>query len=116
LKEDGWIVDTSCVPNIAYKGPRYNPDKIHPVLSEMELGLIVLWLGEVTKISWLLKNTRLKKRDKREALDKIKTVNESLYSTLLQMSNYNTVSKLLGSMRIEYEKIDEASVDRSQTD
>lgn len=36
LKKQGYIIDTCCYPNIAYKGPRFDPSKWFEVLTEKE--------------------------------------------------------------------------------
>ena len=36
LQNQGYIIDTCCYPNIAYKGPRFNPSEWFEVLTEKE--------------------------------------------------------------------------------
>lgn len=36
----GYTIDTSCYPNVAYKGPRFNPTEWVPVFTDVENQLI----------------------------------------------------------------------------
>ena len=44
----GFIIDSTCYPNVAYKGPRFGPDEIYVILTETEemyLGALADLLG-----------------------------------------------------------------------